>query len=100
MHRALAVLLLLTACTTTAPPRTTAPMPSPVMPTIEHLDGFVPLQWDAENGKLLMEITRFGEEMIWQVSLASGVGSNPIGLDRGQLGATHSSASSASARAS
>ena len=36
-----------------------------------------------------MEITRFGEEMIWQVSLASGVGSNPIGLDRGQLGATH-----------
>ena len=36
-----------------------------------------------------MEITRFGEEMIWQVSLASGVGSNPIGLDRSQLGATH-----------
>ena len=37
----------------------------------------------------MMEITRFGEEMIWQVSLASGVGSNPIGLDRSQLGATH-----------
>ena len=36
-----------------------------------------------------MEVTRFGEEMIWQVSLASGVGSNPIGLDRSQLGATH-----------
>ncbi len=36
-----------------------------------------------------MEITRFNEEMIWQVSLASGVGSNPIGLDRSQLGATH-----------
>ena len=36
-----------------------------------------------------MEITRFGEELIWQVSLASGVGSNPIGLDRGQLGSTH-----------
>ena len=36
-----------------------------------------------------MEITRFNEELIWQVSLAAGVGSNPIGLDRGQLGATH-----------
>jgi len=53
------------------------------------MDGFIPLRWDAENGKLLMEITRFGEEMIWQVSLAAGVGSNPIGLDRNQLGATH-----------
>jgi len=59
------------------------------MSTVENFDGFVPLQWDPENGKLLMEITRFGEEMIWQVSLASGVGSNPIGLDRSQLGATH-----------
>ena len=36
-----------------------------------------------------MEINRLGEEMIWQVSLASGVGSNPIGLDRSQAGATH-----------
>jgi hypothetical protein len=88
MKRAAALLLLLTACTTTAPPQATTPPPL-VMPTIEHLDGFVPLRWDPENGKLWMEITRFGEEMIWQVSLASGVGSNPIGLDRSQLGATH-----------
>jgi hypothetical protein len=36
-----------------------------------------------------MEISRFGEEMIYQVSLPAGVGSNPIGLDRGELGATH-----------
>jgi hypothetical protein len=35
-----------------------------------------------------MEITRFNEELIWQVSLAAGVGSNPIGLDRSQLGPT------------
>jgi hypothetical protein len=90
MKRAAALLLLLTACTTTTPPQAaSAPPPPTPTPTIEHLDGFVPLQWDAENGKLLMEITRFGEEMIWQVSLASGVGSNPIGLDRSQLGATH-----------
>ncbi|HJQ38969.1 MAG TPA: zinc-dependent metalloprotease [Thermoanaerobaculia bacterium] len=56
---------------------------------VQNLDGFIPLRWDAETGKLMMEITRFNEELIWQVSLASGVGSNPIGLDRHQLGATH-----------
>ncbi|HEX6641635.1 MAG TPA: DUF5117 domain-containing protein, partial [Thermoanaerobaculia bacterium] len=93
MKHAAAILLFLTACTTAVPP---APAPAPAAaptnqqpPTTNQLEGFVPLRWDEENGKLLMEITRFGEEMIWQVSLASGVGSNPIGLDRGQLGATH-----------
>jgi hypothetical protein len=90
MKRAAAALLLLTACTTTAPPQTIPTLPPPtVTSTVEHLDGFVPLRWEPESGKLLMEVTRFGEEMIWQVSLASGVGSNPIGLDRSQLGATH-----------
>ncbi|MDQ3282603.1 MAG: zinc-dependent metalloprotease [Acidobacteriota bacterium] len=87
MRRAALVLLLLTACATSnARPANPQPAPAPAQQTF---DGFVPLRWDAENGKLLMEITRFGEEMIWQVSLAAGVGSNPIGLDRGQLGATH-----------
>ena len=33
-----------------------------------------------------MEISRFDEEFLYQVSLASGLGSNPVGLDRGQLG--------------
>ncbi len=90
VKRAIA-LLLLTACAT-------APKPVPAPPegkaatgvaAVQTLDGFIPLRWDAETGKLMMEITRFNEELIWQVSLASGVGSNPIGLDRHQLGATH-----------
>jgi hypothetical protein len=93
MKHAAAVLLLLTACSTTTPtPQPAAPITTPpAAPStnVENFDGFVPLRWDADSGKLLMEITRFGEEMIWQVSLASGVGSNPIGLDRAQLGATH-----------
>ncbi|MGI9106304.1 MAG: zinc-dependent metalloprotease [Pyrinomonadaceae bacterium] len=53
------------------------------------LDGYVPLYWDAENGKLLMEIERFNAEFLYQVSLPTGIGSNPIGLDRGQLGSTN-----------
>ena len=90
MKPALLVVLVLTACATAPATQPPAPATAPAKAaTIEKLEGFVPLQWDAENGKLLMEITRFGEEMIWQVSLAAGVGSNPIGLDRNQLGATH-----------
>src|SRR5688572_27553489 len=87
MRRAVIVLLLLTACTTTAP--APSPAPEPPKPAANALEGFVPLQWDEATGKLMMEINRFNAEMIWQVSLASGVGSNPIGLDRSQLGATH-----------
>ncbi len=56
---------------------------------LQKLDGFMPLYWDAEDGKLLMEISRFNTEFLYQVSLPTGVGSNPLGLDRGQLGETH-----------
>ena len=56
---------------------------------LQKLDGYMPLYWDAENGKLLMEIERFNAEFLYQVSLPTGVGSNPIGLDRGQLGSTN-----------
>src|SRR5437762_13565276 len=55
---------------------------------LQKLDGFVPLYWDARDGKLLMEISRFNQEFLYQVSLPTGVGSNPLGLDRGQLGNT------------
>jgi len=53
------------------------------------MDGFLPLHWDGAKGRLLLELPRQGEELIYQVSLAAGVGSNPIGLDRGQVGPTH-----------
>jgi hypothetical protein len=90
MLRLLTALLLLGACTTTTPP-TPSPASGPPSQTssYEELEGFIPLRWNAAEGKLLMEIPRLGEELIWQVSLASGVGSNPIGLDRSQLGSTH-----------
>ena len=50
------------------------------------LDGFVPLYWDAGAGRIFMEIARFDTELLYSVSLPAGLGSNPIGLDRGQLG--------------
>jgi uncharacterized protein DUF4953/uncharacterized protein DUF5117 len=93
MRNLAAAALLLAACTTTAPP----PKPAPVVEKtaieaktskFQKLDGYIPLYWDAENGKLLMQISRFGEELLYQSSLPAGVGSNPIGLDRGLLGQT------------
>lgn len=53
---------------------------------LKKIEGFMPLYWDAKQGKMLMEISRFNQEFLYQVSLPAGVGSNPIGLDRGQLG--------------
>ena len=56
---------------------------------LQKIDGYIPLYWNVEEGKLLMEISRWNSEMLYQISLPTGVGSNPIGLDRGQLGDTH-----------
>ena len=38
------------------------------------------------QGKLWMEVSRFDQEFLYQIALATGLGSNPVGLDRGQLG--------------
>ena len=92
MKRLAAIVLLATACATVP-----APAPKPEVhdevaartEKLQRLDGFFPLFWDETNGKLLMLVARTGEDFIYQVSLPAGVGSNPIGLDRGELGATH-----------
>ncbi|MGE3821024.1 MAG: zinc-dependent metalloprotease [Isosphaeraceae bacterium] len=53
---------------------------------LTRIDGFVPLHWDAKAGRLFLEIDDLGREFLYQVALATGVGSNPVGLDRGKLG--------------
>jgi predicted Zn-dependent protease len=55
---------------------------------LQKINGFVPLYLNADDGKIYLEISRFNQEFLYQVSLPTGVGSNPIGLDRGQLGDT------------
>jgi len=54
----------------------------------EKLEGFVDLYWDVNNGRVLLNIEQFDTPFIYQASLPRGVGSNDLGLDRGQLGAT------------
>ncbi len=52
----------------------------------EKKEGFFDLYWDAKAGKLYLAIERFDEPFLFVNSLATGLGSNDIGLDRGQLG--------------
>jgi hypothetical protein len=55
---------------------------------LQRLDGFFPLYWDDAGGTLFLEIPRLNVEVLYQSGLAAGLGSNDIGLDRAQLGAT------------
>ncbi|MDA1063733.1 MAG: zinc-dependent metalloprotease [Proteobacteria bacterium] len=54
----------------------------------EAYAGFVDLYWDENGGRLLIRIEDMGAQFLYQPSLPRGVGSNDLGLDRGQLGAT------------
>jgi len=53
-----------------------------------HIGGFYDMYWDEAAGRLILRIDRFEQPFLYQSSLARGVGSNDIGLDRGQLGST------------
>jgi hypothetical protein len=80
---AAAILLFLSACAST--PNDVERVPKPV--PVENSE-YIPITWDDATGRLLIE-PRFNEQMIYQTSLTAGVGSNPIGLDRGELSGTH-----------
>ncbi len=50
--------------------------------------GFFPFYWDEKGGRILLEIDKLDQEILYVSSLPSGVGSNDLGLDRGQIGQT------------
>ncbi len=72
------------------PSKPAAPAPIPTIAAkvkdLKALPGFFPLYWDAKAGKLWLEIGKFDEDFLYYDSLPAGLGSNDIGLDRGQLG--------------
>jgi hypothetical protein len=53
---------------------------------LEKLDGFIPLYVDSRQGKLLAELPRDDTRALFWTMLATGLGSNPVGLDRGASG--------------
>ena len=89
----LLALSLVSASTVLAQPR---PTPDAKIPTItervaamQKFPGYFPFYWDAKAGKLWLEIDKWNSEFLYVGSLPAGIGSNDIGLDRGQLGQAH-----------
>lgn len=54
----------------------------------QHHQGYFSFYLDDKTGKVFLEIEHFEKEFLFQSGLPHGVGSNDIGLDRGQLGDT------------
>jgi hypothetical protein len=55
---------------------------------MEKFSGFFTFYWDAKAGKIWLEIDKWNTEFLYVESLPAGIGSNDIGLDRGQLGSS------------
>ena len=53
------------------------------------MEGFFNLYWDDGEGALYWELDLSIGEFLYQISMGSGLGSNPVGIDRGQLRGTH-----------
>lgn len=53
---------------------------------MRKIDGYFPLYWDERGGNLFLEVARFDTPFLYTTGLAAGLGSNDIGLDRGQEG--------------
>jgi len=80
-----AVLAPIVSAQPAAPAKTALPSIETKTASMQKLDGFLPLYWDEAEGKLYLEIARFGVELLHSNGFASGLGSNDIGLDRGAL---------------
>ncbi|WNB16977.1 zinc-dependent metalloprotease [Marivirga arenosa] len=52
----------------------------------EKFSGFFNYYWDSDEGKIYLEIDKLNQEFIYVSYLSAGIGSNDIGLDRGQIG--------------
>ncbi|MBC3541956.1 zinc-dependent metalloprotease [Rufibacter sediminis] len=56
---------------------------------MQKFNGYFPYYWDEATGRILLEINKLDQHFLYVNSLAAGLGSNDIGLDRGQLGGEH-----------
>ena len=87
MVRHLAALALLAASAVSH--AQTLPTIEDTVANAELMEGYFNLYWDNSTGKMYWEIDELDVEFLYQVSMASGLGSNPVGIDRGQLRGTY-----------
>ncbi|MEM6771442.1 MAG: DUF5117 domain-containing protein, partial [Bacteroidota bacterium] len=87
---ALLCLFVLFPCTSVRAQKAPKKLPTIAEKTndLEHFAGYFNFYWSDNEGKVYLEIDRFDEEFLYVNSLAAGLGSNDIGLDRNQLGGT------------
>jgi len=94
MKRALIfALLFFIAATSAVAQNGAAQMEAKPLPSIEQktanmekMPGFFTYYWDAREGKIWLQVDKWNTEFLYVESLPNGVGSNDIGLDRGQPG--------------
>ena len=53
---------------------------------LKKFPGYVEFYYDDKQDKVWLLLNQFGKELLYVSSLPAGIGSNDIGLDRGQLG--------------
>ncbi len=86
----LALLLFFLVSTTTSAQGDKSPKAPPSLAEktagLTAYDGFFNFFWSEQEGKIYLQIDRWEEEFLYVNSLAAGLGSNDIGLDRNQLG--------------
>ena len=87
--------LLVCSCAVLAAPLAAQDRPSqaPSLPSIvtksaglERRDGLVPIVLDQRTGSIWLELPKEGTRLLLCTTLATGLGSNPVGLDRGSTG--------------
>jgi uncharacterized protein DUF4953/uncharacterized protein DUF5117 len=105
MRRVLIAFLAFLTFATFAPAQSSTPDPSHKTPAaaepsarktidqktagMQKMPGFFTYYWDAHDGKLWLQIDRWNTPFLYYESLPNGVGSNDVGLDRGQPGKTN-----------
>ena len=52
--------------------------------SMELMDGFLPMYWDEAEGKIWLEIGVWDTDVLHASGIGAGLGSNDIGIDRGQ----------------
>ncbi|MBW3630321.1 MAG: DUF5117 domain-containing protein, partial [Gemmatimonadetes bacterium] len=70
--------------TTNAP----AAVPPPATPASAATanPGFLPIRYEAATGKVFLTVPRLGEQLLYLNTLATGLGSAAVSLDRGEVG--------------
>lgn len=77
-------LIIFSSTTTAADPK----LPS-IDQFTEHMnlhEGFVDFYWAEHSGQMFLKLDQFGVDLLYVYYLQSGVGSNDLALDRGQIG--------------